>query len=155
MLYPTPFCHILSTFSKEIWWCLLPCPLTNWSQVPAPLITIGVCVENRRICVFLQRAKLRHVRAAICPRRATICYPQICNCLGAFLLSSDVKAVRTIWPVIGKPLILGVAIIGCLRPPVRKNTSPSLCLLIASIASGDSIFLPSADGEHRRCSAAR
>jgi len=121
MLYPTPFCHILSTYSEEIWWCLLPCPLTNWSQVPAPLITSGIRVENHRICVFLQRAKPRNRRAPPCPRRATICYPQICNCIAAFLLSSDVKAVRAMGPVIGKPLILGGAIIGCLRPAVASS----------------------------------
>jgi len=128
MLYPTPFCHILSTYSKEIWWCLLPCPLANWSQVMAPLITSGIRVENRRICVFLQRAKPRHRRAASCPRRATISYPQICNCLVAFLLSSDVKAVRAIRPVIGKPLILGGAIIGCLRPPVVEHKISNPCV---------------------------
>ena len=107
MLYPTPFCHIFSTYSKEIWWCFLPWPLTNWSQVPAPLITSWICVENRRICVFLERAKPRHRGAAPCPRIDT-CYPQRCNCLATFLLSSDVKAGRAMRPVVGKPLILGV-----------------------------------------------
>ena len=115
MLYPTPFCHILSTYSIEIWWCLIPCPLTNWSQIPTLLNSIGICVENCRICVFLQRAKPRHGLAAPCPRRATISYPQRCNCLDAFLLRSDVKAVRAIRPEIGKPLILWGAIIGCVQ----------------------------------------
>jgi len=116
MFYPTPFCHILSTYSKEIGRCLLPRPLTNWSQVPSPLLTRGIRVENRRICVFLQRAEPRHCVAVPCPWRATICYPQVCNCLVAFLLSSDIKAIRARRPVIGKPLILGDVIIGCLRP---------------------------------------
>ena len=128
MLHPTPFCHILSTYSKEIWRCLLPCPLANWSQVMASLITSGIRVENRRICVFLQRAKPRDRRAAPCPWRSTISYPQRCNCLAAFLLSSDVKAVRAIRPVIGKPLILGGAIIGCLRLPVVGHMISNPCV---------------------------
>jgi len=70
------------------WWLR---PLANWSQVMASQPTFS-CVENHRIGWFLEITTFWHSRATTYPRIATICYPQSCNCLPAFLLRSDLES---------------------------------------------------------------